>query len=173
MYLQIISLSDLARLGVRAYAHKVFDDSRGSLGVLFEGRLLNGSETDLSLKISTSTANVGRGLHWQTPNAPQTKFISVLSGVIFDFLFDPEKPGVVYGFRLKAEDRVTLTIPPQYAHGFITTTDTTFIYLCDGRYDAASELTFNLLTDAAGILGLPEITLSEKDGQSPRLQIDR
>lgn len=162
MLLKVLPLSDIASLGVGVFRHEEFTDQRGSLRLWFEGVSVS-EKTDLSLKMSSSRPNVGRGLHWQGGNAAQTKLITVLSGEIYDFLFDPNQHEALYAFRLSSDDRITLTIPPRFAHGFITLTRVDFMYCCVGRYDESRESTFRLLPWAAQTLNLPEPQLSAKD----------
>ena len=161
--LKQINLDDLNKLSIQVYRKKKFLDSRGWLSLDYEGELI-GDFSNISIKTSKSKNGIGRGLHLQKKSAPQTKIISVLQGSIIDFVYDPfDKDGCVYCFELTSADLTSIVIPPNFAHGFITTSDTIFNYICLGKYDESCEITYNLLGSAARLLELNKVVLSEKD----------
>ena len=162
MKLKHVSLEELQNLDVTIFETKTFHDDRGSLNLFYEGVFAE-KKTPLSLKIVESKAGVARGLHWQTEPFPLTKLITVLSGDIYDFLYDPCDPGTIFVFRLRASDNLTLQIPSKFAHGYIALTETTFMYCCSGIYSEKNERIFNFLPAAAKLLNLSAVLQSEKD----------
>ena len=88
--------------------------------------------------VSTSKANVLRGLHFQTVE-PQGKLVSVLAGAIFDVAVDIREGSSTFGrwvgVHLRAEEPRQLWVPPGFAHGFcVTDGPATVHYRCTTHY---------------------------------------
>jgi dTDP-4-dehydrorhamnose 3,5-epimerase len=132
-----------------------FEDERGWLQVLYE------SEATI-LKRSFSRAGVFRGLHAQAAPSSQTKIIRVVSGRIVDFLVSLEDPDRTILHRKIESADGWVRIAAQYAHGFYAVEDTIFEYVCDGRYDEASEQSFSIV-DHLRTMGIIDPILSAKD----------
>lgn len=163
LYLKLIEISDLPKIGVQVFNKISFGDDRGALTVEYEGDV-QATDWSISVKESQSQKGVGRGLHYQSLPFPQKKLINVVEGEIYDFLLDiTGAENCVYCFKLTANDNVNLLIPENFAHGFITLTDVRFRYTCFGKYNEECESTINVLQSAAMALGLGEIVLSKKD----------
>jgi dTDP-4-dehydrorhamnose 3,5-epimerase len=82
---------------------------------------------------SKSVKGVLRGLHYQLPPHPQGKLVRVVQGVVFDVAVDIRKSspnfGKWVGVLLDADKKQQLWIPPGFAHGFVTMSDTAeFLY---------------------------------------------
>ncbi|MBA4316378.1 MAG: dTDP-4-dehydrorhamnose 3,5-epimerase [Alcaligenaceae bacterium] len=77
---------------------------------------------------SLSKRGVLRGLHWQTAPKAQGKLVRVVHGAVFDVAVDlrenSETFGQWYGCELSSTNHIQLWIPPGFAHGFLTLTDT-------------------------------------------------
>ena len=75
---------------------------------------------------SGSTQGVLRGLHYQLENA-QGKLVRVLRGEIYDVAVDLRRSspdfGKSFGMMLNAQNRLSLWIPPGFAHGFLVTSE--------------------------------------------------
>ncbi len=73
-------------------------------------------------EVEKLSRGVLRGFHFQ-PNVPQSKFVAVTSGRIYDVVIDL-RPGKEYGaafaVELTAESGRMLYIPPYFAHGYLT-----------------------------------------------------
>jgi dTDP-4-dehydrorhamnose 3,5-epimerase len=82
---------------------------------------------------SKSVKGVLRGLHYQLPPMAQGKLVRVVQGEVFDIAVDIRKDSPTYGQwvgeLLSADNKKQLWIPPGFAHGFLTLSDTAeFLY---------------------------------------------
>ncbi len=92
---------------------------------------------------SHSSRGVLRGLHFQKTK-PQGKLIQVIQGEVFDIAVDLRKDSPSFGKWhseiLNHKNKKQFWIPPGFAHGFITISDTAdFIYKCTDYYDPNDE----------------------------------
>jgi dTDP-4-dehydrorhamnose 3,5-epimerase len=138
-----------------------FEDARGWLQVLHE------SERCV-LKRSFSKAGVFRGLHAQMNPSPQTKVIRVVEGRILDIVADLRRADRPLETRELSPADGWVRIAAHYAHGFLALEDTLFEYMCDGRYDEASEEAFSIAGELAA-MGHDAPILSAKDRAAPPL----
>ncbi|MEM3191150.1 MAG: dTDP-4-dehydrorhamnose 3,5-epimerase [Candidatus Parvarchaeota archaeon] len=132
--------------GVILIRRKIFPDSRGSLIKEFE-------ETPFSRFFSTvfkeeyvsiSKKYVLRGLHYQKNPKPQGKFISVITGSIFDVAVDLRKDSPNYlkyvSAILKSDAGDSLWVPEGFAHGFLALEDDTIVLnRCTNEFDSGLE----------------------------------
>ena len=127
--------------GVYVITPHRFSDFRGDYIKVFEKNIYgeNGI-TQLFNETSEIVSNRGvlRGLHFQTKDS-QAKLVHVIKGKIFDVAVDLRKGSSTFGqfacFTLTPEDRKTIFIPEDFAHGFLTLEDDTiFTYQCSGSY---------------------------------------
>jgi dTDP-4-dehydrorhamnose 3,5-epimerase len=121
--------------------------------------------------LSVTKAGVVRGMHMQRKN-PQGKLIQCLSGEIIDVALDM-RPGYGYGraykFRLVAPLRQMLYIPPKFAHGFHSVTDSIVTYKCTTRYDKQTDGGVNPLKSGIDWELEDVAILSDKDRGLPSL----
>ena len=94
---------------------------------------------------SFSKKNILRGLHIQR-NKSQAKFITVVSGEIFDVAVDLRKNSKTYGkyysVRIGQKSNFSLYIPEGFAHGFLCLSKTCALYYKNSNYrDKNSETT--------------------------------
>jgi dTDP-4-dehydrorhamnose 3,5-epimerase len=132
--------------GVLIIEPKVFGDERGFFMESWNGRRyeevgLPGSFVQDNL--SFSTHGVLRGLHFQNPH-PQGKLVSVLRGEVFDVAVDIRVGSPTFGkwtgTTLSAESKRQLYVPPDFAHGYVVTSESAlFFYKCTEYYSRSSE----------------------------------
>lgn len=116
---------------------RVFGDERGFFFESFNEKAFN-EATGNTLPFvqdnhSKSTKGVLRGLHYQLPPRAQGKLVRVVQGEVFDVAVDIRKDSLTYGQWvgeiLSADNKKQLWIPPGFAHGFLTLSDTAeFLY---------------------------------------------
>lgn len=126
---------------------------------------------------SRSTRGVLRGLHYQLPPRAQGKLVRVAAGEIFDVAVDVRRSSATFGrwfgTVLSAEKGNQLWVPPGFAHGFLTLSDSAdVLYKASDYYDPASERSVIWDDPAIGIDWPPESQplLSGKDADAPRLE---
>lgn len=163
---------------------KVFGDERG---FFFESFNAIDFEQATGLKChfvqdnhSKSAKGVLRGLHYQLPPHAQGKLVRVVEGEVFDVAVDIRKSsprfGQWVGMNLSAENKRQLWIPPGFAHGFLTLSDTAqFLYKTTNYYSPSNERCILWSTPEIGIEWptINELSLSNKDRLGEKLtQID-
>jgi len=132
--------------GVLIFEPKVFRDARGHFFETFQ--LERYKEYGIPEKfvqdnLSYSIKNVVRGLHYQLEK-PQGKLVHVSKGCVLDVVVDIRKHSKTFGqtfcLELSDENHKQLYIPPGFAHGYCTLSDTaTFIYKCTDYYHPPAE----------------------------------
>ncbi len=163
--------------GVLIVEPRVFGDERGFFMESFNGTryeeagLPGGFVQD---NISRSARGVLRGLHFQNPR-PQGKLVSVLAGEVFDVAVDIRVGSPTFGewagVSLSAENKRQFYVPPDFAHGFVVTSEAAlFFYKCTEYYSPESEGTVLWDDPDIGVEWPMEApTLSEKDKVAPLL----
>jgi len=127
---------------------KVFSDARGSFFESWNQQRFDEAAGGLVRFVqdnhSRSLHGVVRGLHYQLPPAAQGKLVRVLGGRIFDVSVDMRRSsprvGQWVGVELSAENGLQIWIPPGFAHGFMTLSDTAdVLYKTTDFYSPAHE----------------------------------
>lgn len=126
---------------------RVFGDERGFFFESFNARAFR-EATGLSLDFvqdnhSRSVRHVLRGLHYQVEQA-QGKLVRVVQGEVFDVAVDIRRSSLTFGqwvgARLSAENKQQLWVPPGFAHGFVTLSESAeFLYKTTDYYAPAHE----------------------------------
>lgn len=138
----------LALPEVVLWTPKVFGDERGFFFESFNEREFVQATGQpmrfLQDNHSKSVQGVLRGLHYQLPPHAQGKLVRVVQGAVFDVAVDIRKAspnfGKWVGATLSADNKQQLWIPPGFAHGFVTLTDTAeFLYKTTDFYAPAAE----------------------------------
>lgn len=120
---------------------------------------------------SKSSKGTLRGLHFQRKH-PQGKLVRVISGEVYDVAVDlrenSETYGKWYGVTLTDNNGRLLYVPEDFAHGFLTLSDTAvFSYKCTDFYYPEYEDGIIWNDETLGIQwpldGIGEVMLSEKD----------
>ena len=114
---------------------KVFGDQRGFFFESYNRRTL--AELGVTGEFvqdnhSRSAKGVLRGLHYQFRH-PQGKLVRVIAGEVFDVAVDLRRSSPTYGqwvsAILSAENKTMMWIPPGFAHGFLTLSESAeFLY---------------------------------------------
>lgn len=118
--------------------------------------------------ISYSVPGVFRGLHLQTGDYAQDKFVTVLKGNVIDIIVDVRPDSPTYKefimYDLDEESGDSLFIPKGFAHGFFAKTFTIFSYKVSTPYNKESSVVINYKDKEIGLdLNIPKIILSEQD----------
>ena len=165
---------------IKLIAPTKFGDDRGHFVEVFNHLSLRKSgimfapvQENQSLSRSEGTI---RGLHFQTPPAPQAKLVRVLRGRIFDVAVDLRRGSPTWGkwvsATLTAEGGEQLLVPVGFAHGFCTLEpDTEVAYLVDGYYSRENDRGI-LWNDPDIGIEWPDVAgavLSDKDCIAPKL----
>ncbi len=109
--------------------NKKFEDGRGFFMESFnlkEFEKITGESNFVQDNHSKSSKGVLRGLHYQIEH-PQGKLVRCISGAVYDVIVDLRKSSSSFGkwFGIKlSENNLQLWVPPGFAHGFYTLTET-------------------------------------------------
>lgn len=157
---------------------KVFKDERGFFYESFNQKEFNDAIgqpiTFVQDNHSRSSKGVLRGLHYQLPPKAQGKLVRVVSGTVFDVAVDIRKNSSTFGkwvgVELSADNHRQLWIPPGFAHGFLTITDSAeFLYKTTEYYSPEHERAIVWNDEMLGIdwpvAGI-DIQVSMKDQQA-------
>jgi len=115
---------------------KVFGDARGFFFESFNARdFVQCAGLDVQFvqdNHSKSAKGVLRGLHYQIEH-PQGKLVRVTQGEVFDVAVDLRRSSPHFrkwaGVLLSADNKRQLWVPPGFAHGFVTLSDSAeFLY---------------------------------------------
>lgn len=127
---------------------KVFGDDRGFFFESFSNKIFK-EATGLNLVFvqdnhSKSQKLTLRGLHYQLPPHAQGKLVRVVQGVVFDVAVDIRKSSPTFGQWVGAElsdqNKQQLWVPPGFAHGFVTLSETSeFLYKTTDFYHPETE----------------------------------
>lgn len=131
---------------------QVFGDERGWFMESFNQQRFESVFEGLNLPVpnfvqdnhSKSSRGVLRGLHYQLPPKAQGKLVRVVQGKVWDVAVDIRKGSPTFGQwvgeELSADNHKQLWIPPGFAHGFITLSDTAeFLYKTTDYYSPEHE----------------------------------
>jgi dTDP-4-dehydrorhamnose 3,5-epimerase len=138
----------LAIPDVILFTPKVFGDERGFFYESFNQQkftALTGLNPDfVQDNHSKSQQGVLRGLHYQLPPKAQGKLVRVIAGEVFDVAVDIRKSSPTFGQwvgeKLSAANQQQLWIPPGFAHGFVTLSETAeFLYKTTDYYSPEHE----------------------------------
>jgi len=164
--------------GVLIVEPQVFGDERGFFMESWNGRRYEEAGLPgrfVQDNLSYSAHGVLRGLHFQNPR-PQGKLVSVLRGEVFDVAVDIRVGSPTFGewtgTTLSAENKRQFYVPPDFAHGFVVTSEVAlFFYKCTDYYAPSSEGIVLWNDPGIGIeWPVERPTLSERDCTAPPLR---
>jgi len=173
-----VNVVETALPGVMLIEPRVFGDDRGFFLESWNAQAFAAAGIDAPFvqdNHSRSAKGVLRGLHYQI-EAPQGKLVRVTAGAVFDVVVDMRRSSSQFGrwvgFELSAANKRMLWVPPGFAHGFLTLSDSVdFLYKCTTFYAPEHERAV-IWNDAQLAIEWPiEIALprlSAKDTTAPR-----
>ncbi len=107
-------------------APRVFGDERGFFFESYNRKAMTALGLDMEFvqdNHSRSCQGVLRGLHYQRKH-PQGKLVRVIVGEVYDVAVDLRRSSSSFGrwvaVELSAENKRMLWVPPGFAHGFLT-----------------------------------------------------
>jgi dTDP-4-dehydrorhamnose 3,5-epimerase len=128
---------------------------------------------------SVSSAGVLRGLHFAQLPPSQAKYVTCVSGSVFDVVVDIRLGSPTFGqwdsVLLDDKDRRTIYISEGLGHGFLALQDnSTIMYLCSAEYNPQREHTIRA-TDPALAIDWPLVdgaapSLSDRDAAAPSFE---
>ncbi len=154
---------------VKLIEPRVFGDDRGFFLESWNAQAFAAAGIDVGFvqdNHSRSAKGVLRGLHYQI-ESPQGKLVRVTAGAVFDVAVDMRRSSARFGrwvgYELSAANKRMLWVPPGFAHGFLTLSDSVdFLYKCTTFYAPKHE--------RAVIWNDPEIAIDwPLDGNTPLL----
>ena len=162
---------------------KVFGDARGFFYESFNQQAFN-KATDTNFNVvqdnhSRSTGGVLRGLHYQLPPKAQGKLVRVVRGAVFDVAVDIRRSSSTFGqwvgVELSEDNHRQFWIPPGFAHGFLTLSESAdFLYKTTDYYSPEHERCI-AWDDPTIAINWPDIgsvpQLSAKDQQGRALNL--
>lgn len=161
------------------FTPKVFGDDRGFFFESYSSRTFydaTGLQPDFPQdNHSRSARGVLRGLHYQLPPHAQGKLVRVIQGTVFDVAVDIRQSSPTFGKWvgevLSADNKHQLWIPPGFAHGFITLSETAeFLYKTTAFYAPEYECCIAWNDPAIGIEwpfeDAPSLSAKDQQGKS-------
>ncbi len=183
------SITECPIKGLYEIQPKVFGDQRGYFLETYSQKEF--AEAGLAMTFvqdnqSLSSRGVLRGLHFQKRH-PQGKLVRAMAGTVYDVAVDLRAGSATFGkwhgVVLSAEKQNQFYIPEGFAHGFAVLSETAlFAYKCTDFYhpedegglmwnDPAIGIDWQAAVKAAGLDGVQEFQLSEKDTRHQAFQL--
>jgi dTDP-4-dehydrorhamnose 3,5-epimerase len=160
---------------VKLLKPRVFGDARGFFLETWRDAMLGPDVHFVQDNHSRSLRGTLRGLHYQL-RTPQGKLVRVTRGAVFDVAVDLRRSSPTFGAWVGAElsdsNFHMLWVPPGFAHGFLTLSESAdFVYKCTEFYSAPDDRAIAWNDAEIGVewplpRGLQPL-LSERDGRAP------
>lgn len=167
---------------VIVFTPRVFGDERGFFFESFNQQVFEtatGQAAPLFVQDnhSQSVKGVLRGLHLQRAPHAQGKLVRVVQGAVFDVAVDLRKNSPTWGRwvgqELSADNTCQIWIPPGFAHGFLTLSDTAqVLYKATDFYAPQAEMCIAwndpelAITWPATDAGQPILSAKDQQGMS-------
>jgi dTDP-4-dehydrorhamnose 3,5-epimerase len=163
--------------GVYIVTREPFMDERGTFERMFckrefEAAGLCGDIAQVNLSTNKQKGTM-RGLHMQTGQFAEDKFITCVHGELYDVAVDVDSNSATFGqwvgVNLSVENRKGLYVPKGFAHGYMTLADDTWVqYFVTQFYEPGMERGFRYDDPAFGIEWPGQVSLiSGKDMNYP------
>jgi dTDP-4-dehydrorhamnose 3,5-epimerase len=159
----------------------VFGDERGFFFESFSQKaFIDATGVDVQFvqdNHSRSSQGVLRGLHYQLPPHAQGKLVRCVRGAVFDVAVDIRKSSPTFGqwvgVELSETNHRQFWIPPGFAHGFLTLSESAdFLYKTTNYYAPTHDRGISA-SDPEIAIEWPQVDgavqLSAKDQMAPRL----
>ena len=159
---------------------ETYADERGMFFELFKTtsvEKLFGSRFDAAqVNCSISRAGALRGIHFSEVPPGQAKFVTCITGSIFDVVIDVRRGSPTYGqwesVVLDDVSRQCIYLTEGLGHAFMSLRDNTAVtYLCSTEYDPGREHTINAYDPRIGVewpTGF-DVQMSARDMAAPNL----
>jgi dTDP-4-dehydrorhamnose 3,5-epimerase len=176
-----VKVRELSVAGAWEITPQVHSDSRGLFFEWFTDSAFAefaGHRLDLrQANCSVSAAGVLRGVHFAQLPPSQAKYVTCLSGSVFDVVVDIRIGSPTFGkwdaVVLDARDRRSVYLSEGLGHAFLALEDdSTVVYLCSADYAPGREHTIDAL-DPAFDIAWPAVDgepiMSDRDRDAPSL----
>jgi dTDP-4-dehydrorhamnose 3,5-epimerase len=176
-----VKVRELAVPGAWEITPQLHADSRGVFFQWFTDQdftAFAGHRLDLrQANCSVSSAGVLRGVHFAQLPPSQAKYVTCLTGSVFDVIVDIRVGSPTFGkwdaVVLDDQHRRSVYLSEGLGHAFLALEDdSTVMYLCSAEYDPGREHTINALDPALDIAWPAvdgEPVLSDRDRDAPSL----
>ena len=120
-----------------------------------------------------TAAGTVRGMHWRDREFPEAKIVRCIAGSIWDVIIDLNEGSPTYlqsfGVELSDRNRLSLYVPPMFAHGFQTLqASSDVLYLMSEFYDPQFDRGLRWDDPLISIAWpLREMTIHERDRTYP------
>ena len=158
----------------------IHHDDRGHFREWFKSeelKLATGFDFDVKqANVSTSNRGVLRGIHYSLAKDGQGKWVTCISGSIWDVIVDIRPASPTFkrwiGIELTAASGEAIFVSGGLGHGFISLENSsTVAYLLTSEYSPKDEFEISPLDPELGISWpLAQLFLSDKDKLAPTLQ---
>ncbi len=131
--------------GIKIFEREIHNSEIGYFSNLHKLHDLDMKFVQDSISFSKKRGTI-RGMHFQREPFEQAKLVTCLQGGIEDYFIDLRSDSKTFGkygkIAITQENYKTIFIPRGFAHGFITTSDSTLVfYKLDNNYHPESEET--------------------------------
>ena len=136
--------SELLKIGVHPFKIIRTEDERGSFEKILDSseEMQMGQFCEISI-VRNSSPNILRGIHYQAVPYSEVKLVACLEGEIFDVLVDlrtilTDSPLYYSVWLGAAHEFQALVIPDHFAHGYLSTSESsTILYAMNKPYVAS------------------------------------
>jgi dTDP-4-dehydrorhamnose 3,5-epimerase len=171
------STGGLVLSGLKLFQRRVARDRRGAFAELWreEDAQAIGLPMFVQDNVARSRRGVVRGLHFQNPRS-QAKLVTVVLGEIFEVAVDVRVGSPTFGqwsaVRLSDANDRQLFIPPGFAHGYQTISESSVVvYKCSDYYAPEYERAVRWNDATVGIdWPIPDAIVSPRDADAPLLR---
>ena len=145
--------------GIEVIFDKIHKDDRGSIFKISQQVLDRFFKRDVGRDVIFCVNNLAgtvRGLHMQSKNHHEAKYIKCTQGVIQEFFLDLRDSSATFGkymsIYMNSRENLSVYVPPGIAHGYQTLEDNTnLLYVLTSNYSENEQLTIDIFDSDLGI----------------------